>query len=80
MSSNQIKMLAAARAPPGRHFGVGRGFGQAGSALGVAEEGADHTFLAAAPVAGAQGFVLAMAEPRSLAPAMGATGIGEIDR
>src|SRR5450631_2673860 len=50
------------------------------SALGVAEEGADHTFLAAVLVAGAQGLVLAHAQPRPFAPAMGAAGIGEIDR
>src|ERR1039457_7425414 len=49
------------------------------SALGVAEEGADHAFLAAVPVAGAQGLVLAHAQPRPLAPAMGAAGVGEIE-
>src|SRR5664280_991603 len=36
------------------------------SALGVAEEGADHAFLAAVLVAGAQGLVLAHAQPRPL--------------
>src|SRR5450759_4522570 len=50
------------------------------SALGVAEEGADHAFLAAVLVAGAQGLVLAHAQPWPLAPAMGAAGIGKIDR
>src|ERR1039458_5823303 len=50
------------------------------SCLGVAEEGADHAFLAAVLVAGAQGLVLAHAQPRPLAPAMDAAGIGKIDR
>src|ERR1700690_1825009 len=50
------------------------------SALGVAEEGADHAFLAAVLVAGAQGLVLAHAQTRPLAPAMSAAGISEIDR
>jgi hypothetical protein len=50
------------------------------SALGVAEEGADYAFLTAVLVTGAQGLVLAHAQPRPLAPAMGAAGVGEIDR
>src|SRR5664280_2018960 len=50
------------------------------SAFGVAEEGTDHAFLAAVLVAGAQGLVLAHAQPQPLARAMGAAGIGEIDR
>src|SRR5665647_292925 len=56
------------------------GVGGAPSALGVAEEGADHAFLAAVAVAGAQRLVLGHAQPRALAPAMRAASIGEIDR
>src|SRR5665811_2573554 len=50
------------------------------SSLGVAEEGADHAFLAAVLVAGAQGLVLAAPELGRFAPTMGAASVGEIDR
>src|SRR5665647_514392 len=52
---------------------------QRASAFGVAVEGADDAFLAAAFVAGFQRRVLAAAEARALAPAVRAARVSEID-